>query len=226
MSDYDSLYESIKGLVENLQSLNQQGVRQYTPIVEEILRSESRDIRRIEHTLDGLLDFCGYEPALVLYKKLCRHYFDIDPAATASAARDAIRSVDPDLPLAKVATLATLVENSVTQQRFAMLVLAAFGALALILATIGMYGVISYSTLRRTQEIGIRLALGAQRRDVMAMILAHGGRLAGETASGTWQSGLVRYRQAAGTSTRVPEPSQAHGFPHLPRSDHAGLAVV
>jgi ABC-type antimicrobial peptide transport system permease subunit len=59
-----------------------------------------------------------------------------------------------------------------------MYVIGAFGALALLLASIGMYGVISYSTTQRTQEIGIRLALGAQRRDVMAMVLAHGGRLA------------------------------------------------
>ena len=64
------------------------------------------------------------------------------------------------------------------QQRFTMYVIGAFGLLALVLASIGMYGVISYSTLQRTQEIGIRLALGAQRRSVMAMVLAHGGRLA------------------------------------------------
>lgn len=48
------------------------------------MRSRSRDTRHIEHTLDGLLGFCGYDPALLLYKKLCRHYWDIDPAATAS----------------------------------------------------------------------------------------------------------------------------------------------
>ncbi len=74
MSDYDSLLQSLKGFAESLQSLNQQAVREYTPIVESILRSRSRDISHIEYTLDGLLDFCGYEPALVLYKKLCRHY--------------------------------------------------------------------------------------------------------------------------------------------------------
>jgi putative ABC transport system permease protein len=101
-----------------------------------------------------------------------------DPAAVTAAARAAIHSVDSDLPLANVSTLATLVDDSVIQQRFAMYVIGAFGALALLLASIGMYGVISYSTTQRTQEIGIRLALGAQRRDVMAMVLAHGGRLA------------------------------------------------
>jgi hypothetical protein len=87
LSDYDSLFESVKGIVETLQTLNQRAVREYRPIVEDILRSGSRDTRQIERTLDGLLDFCGYEPALVLFKKLCRHYFDIDPAATADYIR-------------------------------------------------------------------------------------------------------------------------------------------
>jgi hypothetical protein len=82
MSDYDALFQSIKGIAESLQSLNQQAVLEYTPIVEGILRSRSRDTQHIEHTLDGLLDFCAYEPVLVLYKKLCRHYWDIDQAAT------------------------------------------------------------------------------------------------------------------------------------------------
>jgi hypothetical protein len=83
MSGYASMLKSIRGLAERLQALNQEAVRQYTPLVDAILRSNSRDIRHIEHTLDGLLSFCGYEPALQLYKKLCRHYFAIDPAATA-----------------------------------------------------------------------------------------------------------------------------------------------
>lgn len=81
---YDSLFDSVRGIVESLQTLNQDAFCAYTPVVEAILRSRSRDTRRIEHTLDRLLDFCGYEPVLDLYKKLCRHYWDIDPAATAS----------------------------------------------------------------------------------------------------------------------------------------------
>ncbi len=80
MSD-EPLLQSIGGLAERLQSLNRQAVREYTPVVESILRC-SRDIRQIEHTLDGLLDFCGYDPALVLFKTLCRHYWEIDPLAT------------------------------------------------------------------------------------------------------------------------------------------------
>lgn len=57
-------------------------VTQYTPIVETIITNKSRNVRHIEGTLDGLLDFCGYEPALRLYKKLCRYYFHINPTAT------------------------------------------------------------------------------------------------------------------------------------------------
>jgi len=83
MSDYDDMFESIRGLADQLQALNKKAVRAYTPIVDDILRSRSRDTNHIEHTLDGLLSFCCYDPALQLYKKLCRHYFFINPVATA-----------------------------------------------------------------------------------------------------------------------------------------------
>jgi hypothetical protein len=83
MSDDDALLASFHGMLETLHALNQQAVREYRPVVEAIIRSQSRDTRHIEHTLDGLLDFCGYGPALRLYRRLCRHYFDIDPHATA-----------------------------------------------------------------------------------------------------------------------------------------------
>jgi ABC-type antimicrobial peptide transport system permease subunit len=102
-----------------------------------------------------------------------------NPASITGSAREAIHSLDPELPLAKVVTLATLVDDSLSQPRFAMLLLASFGVLALLLASIGMYGVISYSVMQRTQEIGIRMALGADRRKVFAMILGQGARLAG-----------------------------------------------
>ena len=82
MNDYDELLSSVKELAGGLQALHRLAVEQSTPIVERILRSRSRDVRHIEHTLDRLLDHCGYEPALLLYRRLCRHYWTIDPVAT------------------------------------------------------------------------------------------------------------------------------------------------
>jgi predicted permease len=102
-----------------------------------------------------------------------------DPATISGVIRHALDSVDPDLPLAKPATLASLVDDSVVQPRFSMLLLASFGVVALFLASIGMYGVISYSVLQRTQEIGVRMALGAERPAIFAMIVGQGARLAG-----------------------------------------------
>lgn len=83
MSDFDALFESISPMAERMQGLQRQAARQYKPVVDDILHSGCRDAKQIEHTLDRLLDFCGHEPVLQLYKRLCRHYWDIDPAATA-----------------------------------------------------------------------------------------------------------------------------------------------
>jgi hypothetical protein len=82
--EHAALFESICGIAEQLQALNQQAVIAYAPLAETIIRSGDRDIRHIERTLDGLLDFCAHDPALQLYRRLCRHYYDIDPAATVS----------------------------------------------------------------------------------------------------------------------------------------------
>ena len=83
MSDHDALCKTVGALAEAVCDLQQQAAQQYKPVVDGILLTRSRDIRHIEHTLDRLLDFCGHEPVLQLYKKLCRHYWDIDPVATA-----------------------------------------------------------------------------------------------------------------------------------------------
>jgi ABC-type antimicrobial peptide transport system permease subunit len=85
--------------------------------------------------------------------------------------------VDSNLPISNFGTLTTLVDTSMSADRFSMLLLAAFGVLALLLAAIGMYGVISYSVLQRTPEIGIRIALGARRSRIFMMVLGQGSRL-------------------------------------------------
>jgi hypothetical protein len=79
----DEAMQAIRTLAGSMRNLQRQSEQQYKPVVGDILRTRSSDTRHIEHTLDGLLDFCGHEPALQLYKQLCRYYWDIDPAATA-----------------------------------------------------------------------------------------------------------------------------------------------
>ncbi|HZS47614.1 MAG TPA: FtsX-like permease family protein, partial [Blastocatellia bacterium] len=102
-----------------------------------------------------------------------------DPVSIVAGLRKAVHSVDPDLPIARVTLLTDLVSSSMTQTRFSMFLLLTFGVLSLLLALIGLYGVISYSVQQRTQQIGIRIALGASRGNVLTLILGQGARLAG-----------------------------------------------
>lgn len=83
MSTQEAPFKEILSLVREVGELQQQAAQQYQPVVDDILRTRSRDVRLIEQTLDRLLDFCGHEPVLRMYKNLCRHYWDIAPAATA-----------------------------------------------------------------------------------------------------------------------------------------------
>ncbi len=76
--------QTIEELAASISGLASRAVAEYAPLVNAIVFEQSQDIRHIEHTLDGLLDFCFDPEALLLYRKLCRHYYAIDPAATAS----------------------------------------------------------------------------------------------------------------------------------------------
>jgi ABC-type antimicrobial peptide transport system permease subunit len=116
-------------------------------------------------------------PSLALMQVVIRTR--TEPAAVIENARKAIRQIDPGIPLAKVSTLATLTSTAMASERFSMLLVSSFGILAALLAAVGLYGVISYSVAQRTREIGIRVALGAQRGDLFSMIIRHGLALSG-----------------------------------------------
>ena len=101
------------------------------------------------------------------------------PAAVIGALRPAVYSVDKDQPVGAIRPLEEIVGETIAKQRFAMMLLTVFSLVALLIASVGIYGVMSYSVAQRRSEIGIRMALGAQTHDVLQLILSSGGKLVG-----------------------------------------------
>ena len=102
-----------------------------------------------------------------------------DPAGVTTAVSQAVRSVDADVPLYQVRTLESIVSDRVAERRLAAILISIFGTLALALAAVGIYGVMSYAVTQRSHELGIRMALGAQRHEIFKLVIGSGMLLAG-----------------------------------------------
>ncbi len=101
-----------------------------------------------------------------------------DPGRLATSARQVLRNIDPALPTFSMSALADIVTESVAQQRFSMLLLTMFAGIAVFLAAVGLYGVVAYSVSLRTQEIGVRVAMGARGSQVLGLVVGGGMKLA------------------------------------------------
>jgi putative ABC transport system permease protein len=156
--------------------------------------------------------FQNRRPTMTLFARTA-----LEPGQVIAAVRQAVATIDPDIPVFGLQTMEQYVGQATEQSRVSTSVLALFGALGLVLSSVGIYGVLSFLVGRRTREIGIRLALGATRLDVLGLIVRHGMTLAAVGIA----AGLV----AAWALTRLLAKLLYGISPHDPAT-FAGLAAV
>ncbi len=118
----------------------------------------------------------------------------VEPLTLAAAVRAAVHAVDPDQPVANIQTMEDILSGNSSMRRAVMLLWSAFAALALLLAALGLYGVLSYFVTQHTPEIGIRMALGARSGDVLRLVLRQGMRLVGCGVAAGWLGALTLAR--------------------------------